>query len=200
MRTAKGSHEEKLLEEEVREYRARERIRQWQTWSGDEPALQLLCLPTDERLPPYSDTPEYIDPEHCRLCLMPVSDAAMESHLQEQHDGLTLEQYRRTVLQQSLSAWPEAISPQVLRSRVAAFKTNLCDAKFEMKICACCAREKRREKLSYCRIPSITDEEAPSWLAYTAEEWNVYKESWYSRMDELLNVKTYLEKFLDLKI
>ena len=187
------------MEEEVREYRARESIRPWQTWSGDEPALQLLCLPTDERLPPYSDTLEYIDPEHCRLCLMPVSDAAMESHLQEQHDGLTLEQYRRTVLQRSLSAWPEAISPQVLRGRLAAFMTNLCDSKFEMKVCGSCAREKRREKLSYCRIPSVMDEEAPSWLSCTADEWSLYKKSWCSRMDELLNVKTYLAKFFGLE-
>jgi hypothetical protein len=41
-----------------------------QTWNGTEPALQGLLLPlcTPDALPSYASRPEYLAPDHCRLC------------------------------------------------------------------------------------------------------------------------------------
>ena len=56
----------KLTEEEVRK---RTQV-STQTWTGTEPALRTLLLPLvqSEPLPRYAQKPEYISPEHCRLC------------------------------------------------------------------------------------------------------------------------------------
>ena len=35
---------------------------------GNEPALQLLLLPQENPLPPYSKEVTYLPPSHCRLC------------------------------------------------------------------------------------------------------------------------------------
>ena len=48
-----------------------ERIQEQQCWSNHEPAFQLLLLPeSSEPLPAYHDSPEYLDPSHCRLFWM----------------------------------------------------------------------------------------------------------------------------------
>ena len=64
----------KLTEEEVR----KKTHGPTQTWTGSEPALQTLLLPLvqSERLPRYAKTPEYLHPDHCRLCFADCSDAS----------------------------------------------------------------------------------------------------------------------------
>ena len=102
----------------------------WQKWNGTEPALQVLCLPSDVSLPAYAENPDHLDPSHCRLCLMPVSDANLTDHLRTQHNGLTPETYRAMVLRSVMTTWPQPISPQLLRTRLAAFKEEMSDANF----------------------------------------------------------------------
>ena len=96
------------------------------------------------------------------------------AHLLQEHAGCSLDCYRRDVLRSSLRQWPEPITPQILRSRLAAFKEEFSDANFALAACACCAREKRQCKLVRVIIPAMADTCAPSWLGYTDEEWAAY--------------------------
>ena len=100
-----------------------ERVSAQQQWAGKEAALQILVLPmrTGKALPTYSDSPEYLSPSHCRLCFQVVEGYAFPQHLLEKH-GLTEMQYRAQVLSRTVAEWPQPISPQTLRSRLAAFK------------------------------------------------------------------------------
>ena len=104
-------------------------ISEQQTWTGYEPALQLLLLPLNSsfEMPKYASEPDYLEPTHCRLCLTSYASGSEEQHLQECHE-CTKGQYRRMVLRKTLQEWPQAIPAQVLRTRLAAFKMELCDA------------------------------------------------------------------------
>jgi len=61
-----------------------ERMSMQQQWDGTEDALQVLLLPAraSDVLPKYSDTADYRDPSHCRLCFQPAAGADLEEHLQ----------------------------------------------------------------------------------------------------------------------
>ena len=129
------------IQRESRAYLAS--IAEQQTWTGEEPALQVLLLPLDDafELPRYSTEAEYLSPEHCRLCLTPYGAQGLEQHLQDAHQ-CTHAMYRRLVNRRVLKEWPQRPEPQVLRTRMAAFKNALCDANFEEKPCASCCRLK----------------------------------------------------------
>ena len=94
-----------------------------------------------------------------------------------------------------MTEWPQPISPQVLRTRLAAFKDELCDANFRLQPCASCAREKRQCKLSRVSFPPAGAECAPEWLSLTAEQWRLHSESWFNQVHELLAVDSYLRRF-----
>ena len=142
-----SAEEDMAVREESDKYLAS--IVEQQTWLGNEPALQLLLLPLGDSftLPKYSPEPDYLSPMHCRLCLSSYEVGCEEQHLQECSQCTTTE-YRRMVLRKVLEEWPQRIPAQVLRSRLAAFKLELCDANFEELPCASCCRLKRRCKLS----------------------------------------------------
>ena len=169
-------------------------ISEQQSWTGAEPALQLLQLPSagQEPLPSYSERPVYLSPEHCRLCLQPVPDARLSDHLWLQHH-ITRDDYRRQVLSKTQAEWPQPISPQVLRTRLAAFKEELCDANFRIQPCASCARGKRLCKLSVVVLPSRSAAVPPSWLPWLPEHWPAARELWFDRMSALLDPETYLQ-------
>ena len=67
---------------------------------------------------------------------------ALVEHIQVAH-GRSFCEYREHILRRTLAEWPQPISLQVLRNRLAAFKDELSDANFRMRVCASCAREKR---------------------------------------------------------
>ena len=117
-----------------------EKNAQQQAWELTAPALQGLLLPSPllYELPKYAAQPTFLDPSHCRLCLQVVAPGRLAEHLltSEHHPGLTESQYRRLVLRQTLSEWPQTIPSQVLRTRLAAFKQELCDANYLEKPCA----------------------------------------------------------------
>ena len=103
-----------------------------QHWSGNEAAFQLLLLPeSTSPLPMYCDRPEYLNPSHCRLCLQPVPPSELAGHLRDRHDISSMQAYRQHVFRRAMAAWPEAIMPQLLRCRLAAFKEELCDFNFK---------------------------------------------------------------------
>ena len=139
-----------------------------ETPTGDEPALQGLLnwLPGDPSaapLPAYSETPEPLDPDHCRLCLAPCpavpggsptasSPSAMcgisprvAAHLRVAHPGVTDEDYRRRSVGDAVAQWPQPIPAQLDRCRVQAYSEGYPRDKFGT--CACCARAKRGSKM-----------------------------------------------------
>ena len=157
-----------------------------QSWNGTEPALQLLLgTPVDTTpLPQYSESAVFLHPHHCRLCLQHVQN--LEEHLRDAHPDIsTLSAYRRVVLQKTAAEWPQRISPQVLRTCLAAFKMEMCDATYAMSVCASCARQKRRCKLQPVTFVSPHSEACPSWLPWDAETWRENRVQWYRLLDEI---------------
>ena len=184
-----------LVAEESRAYMAAHTARQ--TWDGSEPGLQVLVMPdaSGSAPPAYADHPEHLHPDHCRLCLRvaPQGGAGnwLATHLREAHQ-LTEMQYRARVLRRAVADWPQPISPQLLRSRLFAFKKALCDAEFRMAACAVCAREKRQCKLKQILFPAPGSSKPPAWLGWNRDEWREHGARWYNDVDALLSADAYL--------
>ena len=121
-----------------------------------------------------------------------AQDAMLADHLRTGHSGLTPQQYRIMVLEDALHTWPQPISPQLLRARLAGFKAELTDNNFRLEPCACCAREKKPAKLQRVSFPPPDSLACPSWLLFTEEEWQKHRVEWHEQVDRLLNVKEYL--------
>ena len=174
------------------------RISKQQEWDGTEPALQLLLIPlsdTDEnRLPEYSKEPHYLSPHHCRLCLQTYDPGGEEEHMRTCHD-CNKGEYRNLVFRRTLAEWPQRITPQVLRTRLAAFKSELCDFNFKELPCAACCRLKRMCKLTSVTFPAIDADGPPAWLPWSREEWHVHRKGWYEGVDNILNADRYLDRF-----
>ncbi|CAK0897224.1 unnamed protein product, partial [Prorocentrum cordatum] len=172
-----------------------------QSWTGTEPALRLLLQKnhSQDALPAYSATPDYVHPEHCRLCLAHVRAEDLPAHLAEMHRDVldpacdVLDYYQNVILQRSLTAWPTPISPQIVRARLAAFKAELTDANFTMAPCAVCARDKRRCKLQTTYLPDPSDDACPDWLQWHTDVWTAHKDAWHAQLDNVFNVDRYME-------
>ena len=108
--------------------------------------------------------------------------------------NLSPEEYRAAVLRRELAEWPCPVSPQVLRTRLAAFKEKLNDKHFLMGVCGSCAREKRGIKLRRVEFPCPDAPDCPSWLPWTPEEWPRYRGDWYKQLDAMLGTEHYLQK------
>ena len=61
--------------------------------------------------------------------------------------------------------------------------------------CACCARAKRRCKLTSVLFPCPSSDDVPPWLPWTAAEWVRHRHTWYEQIDKLLNIQSYLRCF-----
>ena len=94
-----------------------------------------------------------------------------------------------------MAEWPQRISAQILRTRLAAFKQELCDYKFAQNPCASCCRLKRRCKLFDVVFPPADAQRPPEWLPWTEEEWLKHRKQWYESVDDILNINQYLERF-----
>ena len=173
-----------------------EKIAAQQEWSAREPSFRFLILPdvSAPPLPQYASTPEARSLHHCRLCLQPVEVGALEPHLQKSHQ-LTMQEYRQRVLGRTLVEWPQPVAPETLRSRLAAFREELCDFNFQLLSCAVCARQKRRCKLFPATFPPVAADVPPTWLPWSEDEWQLNREMWYHQVDEVLNVENYLRVF-----
>ena len=123
--------------------------------------------------------------------------AEVVEHLRSEH-GLSPEEYRAVVLRRELGEWPSPISPQVLRTRLAAFKEKLNDEEFLMGVCASCAREKRRVKLLRVTFPRRDAPDCPEWLPWTKDEWPLYRDIWFQQIDALLGVEQYMQQYFQV--
>ena len=50
---------------------------------------------------------------------------------------MTVRQYRHEVMGRVRCEWPQEVSPQVFRTRLAAYKEQLCDANYLSGVCVC---------------------------------------------------------------
>lgn len=167
-----------------------------QMWDGSEPAFRLFVLGTStdsKPLPKYAPTAEFLHPNHCRLCLQECQD--LDKHIREHHGGelKNRDDYRSVVLNRAFAEWPQEITPQILRTRLAAYKMEMSDANFAMSVCACCARQKRQCKLTQVVFPARLDDTCPAWLGWELENWKKYAHAWFAQVDDILNIDNYLQ-------
>ena len=92
-----------------------------------------------------------------------------------------------------LAQWPEAITPQILRSRLFGFKRALCDANFRTAVCACCACETEGVTSQKVEFPTRHSARAPSWLPWSDAEWCKHRDAWFAQVDEILSTDVYLQ-------
>ena len=95
--------------------------------SGDLPPSGDLCL---------EDGEPGISLDSASPTSFGVADSAAKHVLSEHH--MTPQEYRAGVLAREMAAWPQPITAQTLRTRLAAYKARLCDADFELGVCAPC--------------------------------------------------------------
>ena len=214
-RTCFGGKSEAILAELVREESDSylKFSRQPQTWTGKEPALSVLLQPdaTCAELPPYASTPEYLSPDHCRLCFKHVRAEDLAEHLRDEHadcpdlhrEGFDIEtNYRRAILNASAVAWPTPISPQILRARVAEYEAKETDDNFALAACAVCARQKHRCKLLRAVVPHPDADACPEWLhkvnpEWSDEFWGEHKGIWYDQLTAIFSNTRYMEDFFE---
>ena len=171
-----------------------------------EPTGADVSMP-EEPVPVWPDQPDL--PDSC-VPAPGVSESApgntkasaLAEHLREEHDGLSPEQYRTMVLEDALHNWPQPISPQILRARLAGFKAELTDSNFRLEPCACCARQKKPAKLQYVCFPLPDAAVCPPWLLFSAAQWREHGAEWHRQLDSLFNVKEYMHRAFsaDLKL
>ena len=145
-------------------------------------------------LPQYSSEPAFLEPSHCRLCLQPVLPGQEEKHLKD-CAKCNVEEYRRIVLRKTLGEWPQRIPAQVLRSRLAAFKEELCDANFRQVPCASCCRLKRKSKLFDVSFPHPDSDDPPAWLSWNQEQWLEHRRACYDLISTVFDTDVYLNTF-----
>ena len=116
-------------------------------------------------------------------------------HVRDAH-GLSVQDYRTEVFSRELAYGPSPVTAQTLRSRVYAYKAAFCDATFREGVCASCAQFKRMDELQAVHFPTPGDERAPTWLGWSAEEWQLHKMAWREQVDAVLNIDVYLKTYL----
>jgi len=121
----------------------------------------------------------------------------LAKHLAEAHDGKTMQEYRKEVLSMAMTQWPHEVSPQVLRTRLAAYKQHLTDANFAMGTCACCARFKREMRLQEVSFPLPGQHVVPSWLGYSVQEWEAHGDDWLGQVSTIFDVEQYLQTYFE---
>ena len=105
-------------------------------------------------------------------------DPTLRQHVHEAH-AMTAQQYRSEVFGRVVAEWPESISPQVLRTRLTAYKQFLCNDNLAVSPCACCARLKKNAGMREIVFPEADAPTAPDWLGWSANEWKRYGRHWW---------------------
>ena len=117
-------------------------------------------------------------------------------HVQEAH-GQTPQAYREEVFSDAFARWPEAVSPQVLRTRLAAYKQHLTQENWTFGVCASCARLKRQVRLQSVVFPAAECEAAPAWLGWKDLEWLQFRAEWWKTLNEIFSTGSYLQKYFE---
>ena len=184
------------------------------------PKLQKVCETGDpfslylprkhSSLPAYSAEAHYLPWNHCPLCHLEVPvaerqswDNALEAHTQSKHK-LTLAQVRRLVLEDALAHGPREIPAQVMRTCLHRFRSQLTDAAFVRKPCACCSYGHLSKDLQTVRFPAIPSHKTdtlpalPDWLVdwnddWNDAEWKKHGAAWLRAIDKCFSTETYLK-------
>ena len=122
-------------------------------------------------------------------------DPRVLAHLRDAHGGKTAQEYRHDIFGRVLADWPQKISPQVLRLRLAEYASLLTDEQFAQGTCACCARSKRQIKLVSAQFPPGDSEGAPDRLECSRSDWKKHGVAWCDQIDRLLNIEVYLQSY-----
>ncbi|MDA8582580.1 hypothetical protein N9L68_00075 [bacterium] len=84
----------------------------------------------------------------------------------------------------------------MIRCRLAASKDEMCDNNIALRVCDCCARNKKRQrKVRWVLFPPRDAEQAPAWLPWAVARWQQDREAWFDQVDEILNIESYMRLF-----
>ena len=108
-------------------------------------------------------------------------------HALEYH-GLTPTDFCKEVHGRTLAEGLQPVTPQVARSALADWKADLSDANLQQGVCACCARAKRKCKLTDAIFPSRDAPTPPEWLGWSLERWQQHGSAWHDQVHALLDV------------
>ena len=184
--------------------------------TSNEHALQLLLLPQDKALPPYSKEATYLSPNPCRLCFhsfptpLAVSPATRTAedegdnaeagsalsqeacntevlkHLAT-HGLNSIEECRKEVFSRAIGCPLEPVTNQVLRSRLSAYKAAQCDRLLREDPCAVCGCYVSLSQLSTVERPQRDAAVVPEWLVAAGAAEAFSIEDWLNAMDKLFN-------------
>ena len=212
-----------------------ELLSQIPNFTGDEAALCLSPLlayqdPPEARnmpteLPAYSKRPEYLPPNHCRLCLQvcemptpPLQSVAEDrdvhpavmAHVREHHGLKDADAYRRAIFGRSAQESLRAVTAQVQRIAVHRYMARLCDANYSMSFCACCACIEKKKDLTMCEFPARSSPQKPDWVIFNDSRWNTtckvdaagnhitFGEAWFDQVKDVLHVSSYESTYLEI--
>ena len=126
-------------------------------------------------------------------------EAALEKHTQKVHE-VSLSKVRRMVLETEMWRRPKAVSAQVMRTALHRFRSELTDAAFSLKPCACCTHGFVAKDLQTVRFPAFPfntpDDlpELPDWLVnLDASMWKKHGAAWLKAVDTCFSTQTYLD-------
>ena len=82
--------------------------------------MRSIVLQGKAPLPTYAEEPAYLAPDHCRLCMGPCTQP-------QEHHGPA---HRRDVLERVVAEAPCAVSAQVIRARLTAYRDHYTRANY----------------------------------------------------------------------
>jgi hypothetical protein len=194
--------------------------------TGNEPALQLLLLPQEKALPPYSKEATYLSSNPCQLCFhsfptpLAVSSKARtaedEGDNAEAGSGLSeeacnievlkhlathglhsIQECRKEVFSCVIGCPLEPVTNQVLRSRLSEYKAAQCDRLLREDPCAVCGCYVSLSQLSTVEMPQRDAAVVPEWLVAVGAAEAFSIEDWFDGMDKLFNTDSYLQTYFD---
>jgi hypothetical protein len=117
----------------------------------------------------------------------------VEHHVIHAHGFKTAQDYRQHIFGREVLAGPQCVSAQIVRTRLLSWKRALRDEVFLEGVCSCCAQSYSVKHLVSCRFPVRNADNVPTWLGWSADVWKMQRESWYDKVNELLNVERLLQ-------
>ncbi len=163
---------------------------------GSGGAETRACVERDEDLEDAHDEARPYPGRGVDLGKRSYLHSSVAEHLRANHRH-TPQEYRKEVLSDAVRQWPEEVSPQVLRSRLTAYKQHFSDSNFAKGVCASCARYKRKNRLLEAWFPSSSAESPPEWLEWDKSAWTKFGRQWCQQVDDIFNIEVYLQKYFE---
>ena len=159
-------------------------------------AAPALSFPTGfgEALPTSSGTGHFALGDRCRICSEPhKTPDQLASHLREEHE-LSTATYRAQILNAVQKDGVGPVPCDLLRCRLASF-SSACRDELRRAVCALCARRLPERKLIEAFFPNPSDPTPPAWLAWSSDQWDRHRASWFEKLNDLLSVNAYLSTY-----